>query len=522
MTRDEWMKAFNKLPAAAQGYLLETQSGVNEDTAQTALGYDTDAWDRVMDVVWDLLFTKLNFQEFQSRVKIVAGDRKPQDVERELLRNVILPLGDLLLWDVDARLQELGVPSTQTQSIPRVSLRPLSYGAAARRIASNAKLSILSEESVRRLREILISYLKGVRTQEQVIEILTRSQTDGGMGFARTQADTLFQSMVDFLGTTQVMSEEEYARWYQEYQQKAEAGETDEEKEEAETAAATGEEEAVMVPKFATTGSLVLDQALERSLAEIGDIGKDGYLLKRVRNTISTRLRDVRNAIQLKEILSRDEKVGGVGLAADQVERIAGIVERIYTETRDSIATEEKSRIQTTMDEQKKMIVERRQRESEEHAQWYKDKVVAARPEEVAKQLLASMQAQAASGQVQAKPTSMDGVVPPVRLTGLAEELGGMTIDGFRRLSKDPDQSAKQIVRKLETLKQESFERWTEGVEAWRRSPLQQQYLKLVTESFRDAKPVAQLAEERRRTEPGAPSAAELGAIIWMNTQIQL
>lgn len=58
MNRDEWMKFFNRLPAAASDYLLESSSGDSEDKARENLGYDYDAWDRVMDIAWDLIFKK--------------------------------------------------------------------------------------------------------------------------------------------------------------------------------------------------------------------------------------------------------------------------------------------------------------------------------------------------------------------------------------------------------------------------------------------------------------------------------
>jgi hypothetical protein len=115
----------------------------------------------------------------------------------------------------------------------------------------------------------------------------------------------------------------------------------------------------------------------------------------------------------------------------------------------------------------------------------------------------------------------MVDIVPPMRLSGLGEELQTMDIETFRRQAKTPEQAAEKIFQKLETLKRENFERWTEGVTAWRSSPLQQQYLKLVAESFATAKPVAQLVEEKRKVDPKLPTAEELGAIIALNARIQ-
>src|SRR5574337_908496 len=110
MDRDSWLKYYEQAPAAGQDYLLDRKSSDAEAAAQTALAYDNDAWDRVMDVVWEAIFEKLSRSEFRDLIAKLAGDRKPNEVEKTVLFHVVLPLADLVAWDVDARLQELGLP----------------------------------------------------------------------------------------------------------------------------------------------------------------------------------------------------------------------------------------------------------------------------------------------------------------------------------------------------------------------------------------------------------------------------
>jgi hypothetical protein len=221
-----------------------------------------------------------------------------------------------------------------------------------------------------------------------------------------------------------------------------------------------------------------------------------------------------------------------MGFAPDEAARISGIIEAAYNEHRGSIETEEKQRIQSVQEEQKKKIEERKQRESAEHAAWYREKVQNARGDAAVEQLRSIMTQQPQTGMdsrlrgndtATGTPTkqTMQDIVPPQRLSGLAEELGSMDIEAFRRQSKSPEQAAEKVFQKLESLKRESFDRWTEGIDSWRKSPLQQQYLKLVTESFTSARPVAELVEEKRKTDPKLPTADELGAIISLNARIQ-
>jgi hypothetical protein len=523
MNHDEWLEGFNAAPDAVQEYLLGPASGTSEDTAQTKLAYDNDAWDRLMDIVWELVFKKMPRTEFEAKIKALAGDRKPEEVEKVILRWVVLPLADMVSWDIETRLQELGVPLAEVQSSPRVSLRPISYGAAVRRIASMSKISLLNEEVVRKLRDAMVSYLKGVRTKEQLLEILQRAASEGGLGFAMQQAQAFIAEMEKFLATTQVLSEQDYAVWYRDFQQQENAEEA-EAVSSKQRAVNSAEPTAAGMPRATSDNDPVLGAAIETTVTQIGDLGLDEFSTKRLRNIVSTRLRDVRNAMQARSMLERETHVGGVGLAPEVAERVAGVIEAMYQTQYSAIDEEQRKQIESMQDEQRKKIDERKQRESEEHAEWYKQKIAGSRGDGAVEQLRAAMQGKqlTESSEQRAVPRpSMVDIVPPMRLSGLGEELQTMDIETFRRQAKTPEQAAEKIFQKLETLKRENFERWTEGVTAWRSSPLQQQYLKLVAESFASAKPVAQLVEEKRKVDPKLPTAEELGAIIALNARIQ-
>ncbi len=541
MTRDVWLRYFESAPDVVQDYLMDRQrASDNEERAQTKLGYEHDMWERVMDVVWDTLFAGLGKQDFRERLTRLAGDRKPEDVERWVLFYVVSPLADLVTWDVDSRLQELGASMTEIQAVPRISLRPVSYGAAVRRIASQAKITLLSEEMVRRIREIFVSFIKGVRTIEQVREMLQRNQGEGGIGLTAAQTEAFATTMTAFLNTTKVLSEQEYADWLTQFQQ---GGETRrEDAADAIRQAMTPEEAEVAslsagTPKSNRDVSAALEKAVDAVVKELTLTDLDEYMTKRLRNTVSTRLRDVRNTLQTKAILTRDVKVGGLGFEAALADRIAAVIERVYQEQRSTIVDEEKKHIETTMVEQKTKIDERKTRESEEHAKWFQEKVQSTQNEaDIKARMMAALQqsqmpavkAQVPAGSVSTngKPLLTDVRPPeaaaaPMRLMGLSEELGGMTLAEFRRLAKDPNQAAEKIAQKLETLHQESFEQWTEGVQAWRTSPLQRQYLKIVADSFAAGKPVAELVKERQTADNSLPTPIELGALIALNSKVQ-
>ncbi len=520
MIREEWVAHFESSPESVRYYLLDERAIQNEDAAQKKLGFENDAWPRVMEVVWDTVFGKLSQRDFRDRVKKIAGDRKPDEVEKAVLLHIILPLADLVAWDVDTRLQELGVPLGDIQGSFRITLRPVSYGAAVRRIATLAKISLLSEELVRRARDLFVSYVKGIRTVEQMKEVMQRSRSENGIGLTRDQADAFAVAMHDFMATTQVISEQQYADWWREYQEK-------EEEEKTVVAGMSGEQgipSSAIGGKSTRDASSELEKGIDEAIALIAWTTPDEYLQRRLRNIVSTRFREVRNAVQAKDMLLRDQKLGGLGMETPEAERLSGIIEQVYVEHHARFSEEERSMIELAAQEQKIKREQKKKEESEEHALWYQQKQQQLNPAAALKEQMTRAFAPKDSGVETTEPgsreKSLDGIVAPKRLTGLTEEVGTMTWEIFRRMSKDPEQASARVQQQLETLKQESFERWTEGVAAWRASPIQQSYLKLVAQSFAAGKPVAAMVEERRATDPSLPSGAEIAALIDLNAKI--
>jgi hypothetical protein len=102
----------------------------------------------------------------------------------------------------------------------------------------------------------------------------------------------------------------------------------------------------------------------------------------------------------------------------------------------------------------------------------------------------------------------------------LIGELGSLSIAEFRRLAKSPEEAVKKISQKIEILGQESFEKRLEGIRAYQASPLQAAYVALVAESFRRAKPVAELSEEKRAAGGDTLSPDEIASIVSFNSTL--
>lgn len=539
MNRDTWLQHFERAPEPVRLYLLDEASGKAEDEAQAKLGFEHDAWNRVMDVVWAALFEGASLGDVQAGLRVLSSTTSPEQVERVVLQTILYPMGDLLTWDIDTRLQELGLSLEEIQRGFRISLRPISYGAAVRRITAEAKISLLGEEAVRRLREVFVSSIKRIRTAEQVREVLRRQIADGGLGWSDPQIDAYLLAVERVTRQVPVMSEEDYSRWLQQTQREAEVARlerTQQEKQQVIQQAQQVSDAALSRPLPAGFASVV-DQATEEAFALANVPGLDEYLTKRLRNAISTRLRGVRSQAQLEEVLRRDAKVGGLGQTPEETTRITAVIEQLYNERHAAIEQEERQKVESFVLDQKKRIDERQASEAQERERWYEDKMQMLAQGETGsvaalKALMRGVKTvgpvcepgQAPQVMVEGERPSgqlLDGIQGNVRLMSLIEEVQTMDIPRFRRMGKTPEEARQKLLAKWQTLRQESEDRWIEGVKRWRESPLQKTYLNLVAQAFREQKTVVEVANEQRAAGIQGLTPEEVGVLIDINQQLR-
>ncbi|PIW36289.1 MAG: hypothetical protein COW24_06060 [Candidatus Kerfeldbacteria bacterium CG15_BIG_FIL_POST_REV_8_21_14_020_45_12] len=104
---------------------------------------------------------------------------------------------------------------------------------------------------------------------------------------------------------------------------------------------------------------------------------------------------------------------------------------------------------------------------------------------------------------------------------GPIEELSSMTALEFRRLGATPEAAVSKIIEKIELLGQESIQKKSDGITAWKESPLNNEYLEIGRESFERSVPVEGIIESRKRDKPDGISITEFQAISDINKQLR-
>ncbi len=260
-------------------------------------------------------------------------------------------------------------------------------------------------------------------------------------------------------------------------------------------------------------------------------------LQKRLETIISARLRDVRDETETKEMLMRGDKVGGLGLAPVQADKVLELLRGVFAEVSLVYKKDEEQKKQKFVREQIEREAlrksERERREREEREKLYTRITGVAptiktikQPTAYSQQLTAGNQQRAITATVQqlqapaAKPRVEEVKFTP-RVTGPIEELGGMNLAEFRRMSKDPKMAVQKIKDKLELLGDEDYAKKIEGIKAWQESGINKLYLILLKESLMKGVAIDAIIEEKGKAGAETLTKDEFNAIMELNRDLR-
>ena len=377
-------KNLNELPEQLRAFLFSAQSDEADTYLQKTYRLDDKSFElfggKTMAAILGSVSLPRAIADMRATlVPAVIPEEKWHEFLEDYLKLEAWPLRDLFGDELSSVIETEKI-QTSAWPVPHVVLKPLTYSGAASEIAGYAGFSLIGQMR-ERLRDLIVSKQKGVRIDSQIKEQLMRGLDFGGLGLDAPMADKTVAIISQFASTVRLMSEEEYSDWLAAQTKRKSRPEAPltEDDEEIEAIKAT-------MPAAPVVPSSVLESAVQSIFVSLKGIPNDEYLVKRLQHVISSRLRDVRSELELRQLLQRDSKVGGLGLSKVEAETMAKSIEQGYAQFHDRIMEEEKKRLDEQMEDQKRKVEERRKREAEEHAQWYRDKILARKQQEEGRQ----------------------------------------------------------------------------------------------------------------------------------------
>ena len=115
----------------------------------------------------------------------------------------------------------------------------------------------------------------------------------------------------------------------------------------------------------------------------------------------------------------------------------------------------------------------------------------------------------------------MDDVKYIPKLTGPVDELKELSLEDFRRLGPEAEQRTKKIQDKVSFLEQDNYSQRLEGIKAWRQSPVNKLYLTMGQESITQNQSINAIIKNRMNSSQATLSQEEFNAVMELNKNLR-
>lgn len=280
--------------------------------------------------------------------------------------------------------------------------------------------------------------------------------------------------------------------------------------------------------------------------------GPEGVLeaQKRLAKIVEARLKDVRDAYATRAEIEKPASSGGLGLTgsalADLMEKIESAAYEAKRDAEQRTSKEKSAHMERGIArrdaggasrDQEEQLLARRYAELTGKAPTKTIGAIGARSSlamsaresvsQAAKKIDNEKvkQAVASSAPPTLRPAAprprMEDVRPAHRLAGPVDELRLLNLEDFRRLSKDPKTATAKVLDQAELLRSQGEDQWFAAVKAWRASPLNGWYVKVMQEALSRGMEVRSLLAEKRAAGEIVPTDAEVDALVALNGRLR-
>lgn len=115
----------------------------------------------------------------------------------------------------------------------------------------------------------------------------------------------------------------------------------------------------------------------------------------------------------------------------------------------------------------------------------------------------------------------MEDVKYVPKLMGPIDELSDMSLVNFRRLASDPKGMVAKIEEKIKLLEEDGFDKRTEGIKAWRNSPVNKMYLEIGREAIEKKTGIDKIILEKQAKKDDCLTIHEFTAVMDLNKKIR-
>lgn len=561
-------RKLRQLPEPVQDFIFDPESADLTDRVAAENDLEVEERRALVALVNRLYAGELPLGGLADEIGTVIGlkDGRARKLAMDISGYKLLPL-DTFLGDVDGYIRSLGGDPGRYPPT-RIKVEERTREEAVQDVAGSVRADALPHRLRGRLQDVIRSYFSGVRTDGQLFEILTRPDKIGGLGLSHEAAKRVVEEAKEEKRTVVIAEEKPSAENPAEGEGASgseKRGPSERQKSNVKSqmpvldAFAPEDERDVIelskkLPEEVVAKSAETDEKIKASVSELyaafGLVPPTVELQARLKKIIENRLRDVRDSMETLETLVQPKELGGMSLPQEEARRLVALIEgklkAVHEAHQLQVKDEKKAWVEEQTAAQLRRLEEEEAEEERKREEAFRSAVSGSKKamENAAPSVPLVMPAAPASlstapprppaPRVMAAPPPIQPpapAMPPARpkmedvkfqpkLTGPVEELRGMTVEDFRRLSKDPKEAALKIKDKIDLLGEDSFDLRMQGVAAWGRSGVQSCYLEMMRESL-EGTPMEQVIEARKTAGKQYLTKEEIAALVELGGRLR-
>lgn len=256
---------------------------------------------------------------------------------------------------------------------------------------------------------------------------------------------------------------------------------------------------------------------------------------------ITSYLKDVRDAMEARQALTATPAEGGVSLTASQAEAVLSTADEELEQWKQHPEKQRAHATKTppptpTLEMIRKRLAEQKAEQKRSQSQQpitasmeepvdifgsSSAPVAAPSPVAPASQPPTTQRPSITQQPVAPRPTAMPARGKQPTVMGPIDELKQLTVNEFRTLGTEARTASRAIIEKIHLLEQESIEKKSEAINAWKSSPLHQLYLDIGNQSLESTLPVEAVIKQREKQKQPTLTIEEFDAVADINRQLR-
>ncbi|MCF7906740.1 hypothetical protein K9K85_00430 [Patescibacteria group bacterium] len=521
-------KTFSDLPAHVQDFLLSQESiNLNKEISQK-FAFSDQQRRLYLEILLKIYLKEISLDQLtESLGGLELGQEKNKELALEILKKKILPLSDYLKINVLSYIKELGgeIPADEmSELVKRKSQGKIDADQVMKRVERDLGLKLEDNVLRNRFKNIIISFLRNIRSPLETTIVLKRSPKIGGLGLSQEKVDQVMKLLrQDDKGLNQKkFTKEKDSNSHQNFSlDRKKIVDPDKSKKLIE---APSPSEELLRIETRSSRPLLEEEKKEQKNEEPQEkkVSQESVDLSKQEEKTplppeedllpekEKMIEDIEEAMKnftppISEDSKKGKKTVPTEIKTKEEEKTEKDIE-IEKGKKDQEVTSLKNKI-----EKKEKIREKKTTETSKTKNFPKEKQESSSLPFLEK----------SSGEPEkANRERVEGVSSQPRIYGPADQLRSISLIDWRRWGSSAE-AAHKIEDKINLLAEDSLVKKAEGIKAWKDSEINKLYLKIGEDSINQGQSVEKIIKKRQEAGEKTLTAEEFNTVVELNRKLR-